>query len=160
MTLYELTTDYKQLLESGLDADDKQAFADTLEAVIGDIEVKADSYATVMAELEARKDDIDREVKRLNERKSALNNSIKRMKERLLEAMYAMGKREIVTALHTFRIQKNGGSRPLEITGDVPVAWQKITIETDTERIRAALENGMELPFAQLGERGEHVRIK
>lgn len=160
MTLYELTDDYKRLLESGLDEEDEQCFLDTLEAVLGSIEVKADNFATVMSEFSTQSDAIDKEIKRLTERKRVLDNSVKRMKEALLKAMNAMGKKEIKTSLHTFRIQKNGGKQPLEITGDVPDNFKRIVYENDTDRIRAALENGELLSFAVLKERGEHVRVK
>lgn len=160
MTLYELTGNYRLLLDSGMDKEDPQCFEDTLEAVLGEIEVKADDYAYVMAEFETRSKAIEGEISRLRDRKAVIDESIKQMKERLYTAMVALDKREITTDLHTFKIQKNGGKQAIEITGEVPDNFKRIVYENDTDRIRAALENGELLSFAVLKERGEHVRIK
>ena len=48
----------------------------------------------------------------------------------------------------------------MEITGDVPDNYKRIVYEVDRERIRADLEQGAELPFAHLNERGTHLRIR
>ena len=47
-TLYSLTQDYKDLLDlaGSAEPDEIETFNDTLEAVLGQIEVKADGYAT------------------------------------------------------------------------------------------------------------------
>ena len=54
-TLYELTDEYKQLLDM-LEDDtvDPEILKDTLEAVGGEIEVKADGCAKLIKELEER----------------------------------------------------------------------------------------------------------
>lgn len=45
-TIYELTEDYLRLLELAEDPDtDPEAFADTLEGLDGEIEIKAEGYA-------------------------------------------------------------------------------------------------------------------
>jgi hypothetical protein len=89
-----------------------------------------------------------------------VDNSIDRMKARIKEAMELMDKTEIKTDLHTFKIQKNGGKQAMKITADVPDAYTKIIIEPDNDKIRAALESGEELPFAELLPRGTQLRIK
>ena len=55
-TLYSLTQDYKNLLDlaGSADPEEIEIFNDTLEAVLGQIEVKADGYAAVMSEIEGR----------------------------------------------------------------------------------------------------------
>ena len=62
--------------------------------------------------------------------------------------------------MFTFNIAKNGGKQALTIDGDVPEEYTKTVIENDTEKIRADLEAGKELPFAHLEPRGESLRIK
>ena len=53
-TIYELTSDYLNLLELAEDPDiDEQAFLDTLEGIEGALEDKADNYAKCMRMLEA-----------------------------------------------------------------------------------------------------------
>lgn len=161
-SLYELTGDYLSLMEyaDSTDPDDEQVFADTLEAVLGAIDLKADAYATVMTELTARVETIKNEIDRLSTIKRTIENHHARMKDALLMSMQATDRREIKTDLHTFKIVKNGGKVPLIIDGDVPEGMCKIILEPDKDRIRAAIENGDDIPYAHLGERGEHLAIK
>ena len=44
--------------------------------------------------------------------------------------------------------------------GDVPNDYLKVIYEPDKDKIRQALEDGTELPFAHLEEKGKHVVIK
>ena len=161
-TLYQLTAEYQALLSFGDsdDPDDQRAFLDTLEGLTGEIEIKADSYAVVIDELKAQHDKVKAEKERLSRIEKAIDNNIKRMKDRIKDAMIAMGKKEIKTDLHTFKIQNNGGVQPLAITGDVPDKYTKVIIEADNEKIREALANGEVLDFAHLEPRGTQLRIR
>ena len=161
-TLYELKEEYLTLLSLG-DSDDpeeQQAFLDTLDGLMGEIEVKADSYAVVLKELAAQKEKVEAERKRLQRSEKAIENSMRAMKERIKDAMIEMGKTEIKTDLHTFNIQKNGGVQPMKITGEVPDRFQKVIYDIDTEKIREALTAGEELDFAHLEPRGTQLRIR
>jgi uncharacterized small protein (DUF1192 family) len=163
-TLYELTNDYKSLLDlaGSMDEDEIQAFNDTLEAVLGEIEVKADGYAVVLAEIEGRINIVNKEIGRLEAIESALSNTRRRMIDRLKTAMEDIGKKEIKTDLHKFKIVNNGGKLPMTVQEDcVPEEYTKteVKIIPDKDKIRAALESGEVLPFASLGERGTHLKI-
>jgi hypothetical protein len=93
--------------------------------------------------------------------KQTIENHEKRMKAALLYVMTEkLNQRKITTDFHVFSVCKNGGKQPLEITGEVPDNFKRVVYETDTEKIRTALENGEQLDFAHLEERGEHLRIK
>ena len=163
-TLYELTNDYKSLLDlaGSMDADELETFNDTLEAVLGEIEVKADGYAVVLAEIEGRINTVNREIGRLEAIESALSNTRRRMIDRLKTAMEDIGKKEIKTDLHKFKIVNNGGKLPMTVQEDcVPEEYTKteVKVTPDKDKIRAALESGEVLPFAQLQERGTHLKI-
>lgn len=161
-TLYEITGDYLRLLEM-LEEDeniDPQAFADTLEGIDGEFEIKADGYARVLKELSAEAGKYDAEIQRMTARRDYLNNRSKMLKQHLYESMKATGKLKFKTDLFSFGIQKNGGLQPLEILPDVTIPLEYCTIEPDNTKIREALKNGAELPFAVLKERGEHLSIR
>jgi uncharacterized small protein (DUF1192 family) len=163
-TLYDLTQDYRNLLDlaGSMDEDEIQAFNDTLEAVLGEIEVKADGYAVVLAEIEGRINIVNKEIGRLEAIESALSNTRRRMVDRLKTAMEDIGKKEIKTDLHKFKIVNNGGKLPMTVQEDcVPEEYiKKVVVESpDKDKIRAALESGEVLPFASLGERGTHLKI-
>lgn len=107
-TLYELTDEYRQLLDLASDPEvDPEVLADTMEAIGGEIEIKADGYARVMRQLEADADAIKAEEARLSARRKSLENNIRRMKDALQAAMIATDKKKFKTELFSFGIQKN-----------------------------------------------------
>ncbi|MBQ9657681.1 MAG: siphovirus Gp157 family protein [Clostridia bacterium] len=159
--LYELTNNYEQVLSMIYDEDvDEQMILDTLESIEGEIEDKADGYAKIIKELEALRDARKVEAKRLTESAATFDNRIKGLKQNLFNAMKQTGKTKFATELFTFNIAKNGGKQALTIDGEVPKEYTKIVVENDTDKIRQALENGENLPFAHLEPRGESLRIK
>ena len=61
------------------------------------------------------------------------------------------------------RIQSNGGKAPIRYAVDfavasLPAEYQRVTVDVDSEALRAALEAGKAFPGVELGERGEGVR--
>lgn len=161
-TLYEITGDYLRLLEMLEDEGnlDPQAFKDTLEGIEGEFEIKADGYARIMKELDAEAGKYDAEIQRMTARRDSLNNRSKMLKQHLYESMKATGKTNFKTDLFSFGIQKNGGLQPMEILSDVEIPDEYCRKDPDNTKIREALKNGMELPFAVLKERGEHLSIR
>ena len=81
------------------------------------------------------------------------------MKQRLFDTMKATGRTKFKTALFSFNIQKNGGAQPVELLDEVPAAWLKPGTP-DLAKIREYLNQGNQLPFAVLGDRGESLRIR
>lgn len=160
-TLYSLTQDYKNLLDlaGSADPEEIETFNDTLEAVLGEIEVKADGYAVVLSEIEGRADIVAKEINRLKAIEDRLVATHKRMKDRLKSAMEELHTNEIKTDLHRFKIVKNGGKLPLVIDGGVPESYKRVELVDDKEKIRKALESGECLTFAHLEDRGTHLKI-
>lgn len=166
-TLFNLTGQYLALIDlaAATDAEEDQAFLDTLEGITGEIAEKADSYVYVMAKIDGNVETVSKEIDRLTKIKTALENHKKAMKDSLFNAMKAMDMPEIKTDLHKLKICKNGGKIPVIYDWDEnkPEAWpekyqaQKIVLNKD--RVREDLEAGVELSGAHLGERGEHLRI-
>ena len=163
-TLYSLTQDYKNLLDLAGSADPEEikTFNDTLEAVLGTIEVKADGYAAVMTEIEGRANIVAKEINRLKAIEDRLVATHKRMEERLKTAMEEIGTKEIKTDLHRFKIVGNGGKAPMIVDeGCVPDEYMKkeVKMSPDKDKIRKALESGECLTFAHLEERGTRLKI-
>ena len=161
-TLYEITGDYLRLLEMLEEEEslDPQAFADTLDGIEGEFEIKADGYARVLKELAAEAGKYDAEIQRMTARRDYLNNRSKMLKQHLYESMKATGKTKFKTDLFSFGIQKNGGLQPIEIVPDAEIPDEYCRKEPDNAKIREALKNGTELPFAVLKERGDHLVIR
>ena len=158
MTLYELTQEYLELLAMMEDPEvDPQTVEDTLEGLDGEIEIKAENYIRVIKELEAESNKIDAEVKRLGNRWDACQINIRKLKDSLLTSMQETGKDKIKTEHFRISIAKNGGLKPIRVTGDVPPEFCKL--EPDSKKIREALNNG-ELEFAHFEERGVHLNVR
>ena len=163
-TLYSLTQDYKNLLDlaGSADPEEIETFNDTLEAVLGQIEVKADGYAAVMSEIEGRANIVAKEINRLKAIEDRLVATHKRMEERLKTAMEEIGTKEIKTDLHRFKIVGNGGKVPMTVDkGCVPDEYMKKEVKMipNKDKIRKALESGERLTFAHLEDRGTRLKI-
>lgn len=166
MNLFELTEDYLKLLQLAEDPEtDPEALADTMEGIQGALEDKLDAYAYVVSQLDGDIATADAEIKRLQEFKKGLVNNRDNVKKNMYSSMIALDVRKIKTAKHVFVIAKNGGKLPVVIYDevkpeDVPDEYRVAKFDFDKDAIRAALENGDFIPFAELGERGESLRIK
>lgn len=158
--LYKLNEAWQELANMLYQDDvDEQMILDTLESIEGEIEEKADNYAYIITEIQNDVNACKLEKDRLDKRQKSLENKVKNLKRNLMEIMKNTGKTNFKTQLHTFRIQKNGGKRALTIDGEVPDEYKKTIIENDTDKIRQALEEGKNLPFAHLESQGESLRI-
>ncbi len=157
-TLYELTSDYAQLLDLMGDPEtDPQTIGDTMEGLEGEMSLKIDSYATVIKSLEADNDMDKKEIERLQKRVNSRDKNIQRMKDAMMVSMQTLDMKKLPTEHYKIYLVANGGLAPLKITGEVPAEYCKLS--PDNTLIREALKEG-ELPFAELGERGKHIVIK
>lgn len=160
-TLYELTNDYKAVLEMAQDPEiDIQAIKDTLEMIQGDITEKADGYAKVMKELDWETDKLTAEIKRLTDRKNTIQNNIAYMKQSLKEAMTATDNLKFRTDLFSFNIQKNPPALVVDDEEAIPSEYlipQEPKI--DKKAIINFLKDGNEVPYAHI-EQSEGVRIR
>ena len=160
-TLYQLTSDYQYLLSLAEDPEtDPEVLADTLEGLEGAIEEKAEGYAIVMKELESEKGKWEAERNRADSYVKSITSNIDKMKSSLMAAMQKVGKDRIQSEHFKFSIAKNGGLRPLKITGEVSDSFMILEPKPDMKRIREALEEGFELNFAHLEDRGSHLNIR
>lgn len=165
-TLYELTSDYMELLDLMDNPEiDEQAIIDTMEGLQGEIEDKADGYAKVMKQMDAEAEGLEKEIERLTARKRTIQRNKDLMKTRLRDAMIATGKLKIKTELFGFSVVNNGGKLPVIYATDpeqLPEAY-KIEVKTykaNDEAVRKALDAGKESPFFRYGERGKSLRIR
>ena len=165
MTIYELTDQYRQLLELAEDPDtDITVFQDTMEGLEEEIEEKAENYGRVIRELEGRAAALDAEIERMTKLKVAAKRSIMWMKEALQFAMEGTGKTKIKTDHFAFTVATNGGKQPMYVSDrieDIPEEFRTYPEPVpNRDAIRAALEAGQELKFAELQERGRSLRIR
>lgn len=160
-TLFQITSDMQTLYDMLTDPDaDVQAVRDTLDGMMGELEVKASGYIAVLEQMDMEQKKAEEMYKFFKEKADARKNGIKRMKDAIKWAMINLNLTEIEAGNYTIKLQSNGGKLPLQIIGEVPDNFKRIIYEDDTELIRKHLENGETLGFAYLEERGKHVVIK
>lgn len=168
-SLYQLTNDMKELDDLLADADPNDP---GIEAAIqqalflhDEREKKVDAYCSLIAEISARGAARKAEGQRLLKSAEVAENAVKRLKTRLLESFKTLDIKRLETERFTVSVANNGGVVPLILAPDLdpeslPAQFKKIITTPDNEAIRTSLEAKEELPFAKLGERGQHVRIK
>lgn len=160
-SLYEIKGQFLQLMQMMDEVDgDMTVIEDTLEAIEGELEEKAENYAKIIREYEAEADKFKAEKERLEHMQVSAQNKAKYLKDMLHKAMIDTGKTKFKTELFSFGIQKNGGKAPLIMKEGIEIPIEYTKAEPDMGKIREALEKGELLTFAELGERGEHLRIR
>ena len=161
-TLFDITSEMQSLYELATEDGDPVALADTLEALLPELQNKAASYVSVINQLDMEADKADAVAKAYKAKADARRNSIKAMKNALLIAMERIDATELEAGDFTIKVQKNGGRAPLKIFGEVPDSMTKIIVEPDTEKIREYLADqpDQSCEWAALLERGRHITIK
>ena len=161
-SLFSLVGEAKTLYELATDPDcDPRALDDTIEGIMGEIEVKSEGYANVIKQLEMEQKQAEEVSKAFADKARVRANNIKYMKETLVAAMDALDMKELKAGVFTFKLQNNGGKEPLVIDDPekVPDSLTKITVEPDKEMIRDYLKDH-DVDWAHIGPRGKHVVIK
>lgn len=164
MTIYEITSDYLQLMQMLEDPElDPQVLADTMEGIEGEFEFKADNYARVMKNMEAELNGIKAEIDRLSNRKKTIENNVKRMKEALQYSMEVTGKTKFKTELFSFGIRKNAPSVIMDepYIENVPERFLKYSEPTiNRTAIKEAIQNGENLEGLAHLEQSESLSIR
>ena len=161
-TLFDIQGEFQQLYELATDPEmDEQIFADTLEALVGELEVKGRGYVQVIKQLDMEAKQAKEISQQFAAKQKTRENNIKRMKDALKAAMETAQIEKLEAEPFTIKIQKNGGLQPLVIDDmdAVPDNMMKVIVEPDNDKIRAFLAEN-EAEWGHLEERGTHIVIK
>lgn len=160
MTLYDITSDYRELFDQFDDADDLtdeqvEAYFDTLEALEGDFDTKAENIACFIKELQGESDMLDVEIKALKARKQVKDNIIKRLKRMLIDSMVQLDKKKIDRPRAKLSLHRNPESADIADERAF-IEWAErsgndfflrySTPEIRKTAVKAALKSGAELP--------------
>ena len=146
-TLYELTEDYKQLLDMMEDPDiSEEAILNTLEFVDEEIEDKLDGYGRVIRTIEFNAENKKKEAERLLERAKSEKNRAESLKKRIEGAMLAMDKPKVKTLLFSYNIQNNAPSLDIETEQFIPEDYYiKQEPKLDRRCLLDAIKKGIEI---------------
>lgn len=165
MKLYELTAEYRRFAEQMDELTEMVAageipasvITDTAEALSGEIEEKMDAVACIIKEADAEAAAIRAEEKNLAARRKVLEAKAERLTAYLMDAMISTDRTKLETARNRVTFRK---SKAVELSTDF-LAWAqtnrpdllKVTTEVSKTAVKAAIENGDELPGAEITER-------
>ncbi|MCY7487939.1 siphovirus Gp157 family protein [Paenibacillus alvei] len=106
MRLYDLTEQYRDLLEMAQDGGEGVDYAAMLEGMEGAISDKLDGYCKVIRTLEAEAEAVANESTRLAQRKTRLENEAKRMKDAIKVNMMRIGMDKHKSPMFTVSVTK------------------------------------------------------
>ena len=136
---------------------------DLLKELEGSIEAKVENYCWLIREIEGRAAIRLLESKRIKALATTNENLVKSLKDRLKFFFESQAILKLECKTFKVSIANNGGVQPLQVdlpADQLPVQFQKITIEADNASIRKALEMGTEIEGVKLLQRGTSLRIK
>lgn len=141
MQLYEIKNEYLSFMravEDGLIPE--EAFADTLEGIVGEIEDKADNIACVIKSIDAEILAIKAEEDRLADRRKAKESRKEWLKNYLSEALINCGLDKVETARNKITFRK---SEAVEISEGVKLPERFITVKTTEAPNKTELKNAI-----------------
>ncbi len=166
LTLWQMTDQYLQALQSLADADElpPEIVRDTLDALGGDLKLKAANVATYVRMLDAQTEAIKAEIDRLRALEKRVDTHATRLRQYLLENMQRAG---ITRIEHTeapfYRISIRRNPPRVVVDNETMVPWAyrrtKEIVELARDDIKRDLAAGIDVPGAHL-EQIERVEIK
>lgn len=172
--LYEITADLHRLndlledIEGDLSrlGEMEPAVTAWFDALAGEQAGKLDGYLNLIRQLDMEASAARAEKEQWAAKEKARTSRTDYLKAKLKAHLEATNQPKVQTASgRVISIQRNGGVQPLEIkpgvtVADVPADYHKVTVDFDRAAIRAALEAGEGLAFAELLPRGTSLRIR
>jgi len=160
LSLYELETQYKDLLDQYADGEDFEAWNELIDELTGAIDVKVTNIALVVKHLQAEESAIAEEIKSLQTKKSVRSAKIDRLKAYMLEGMQAAGIEKTTDVRAEVRVQKNPPSVAVYQDKDIPSQyWIAQEPKLDKKSILERLKAGEDVPGTELRQT-VGVRIK
>ena len=164
ITLYELSQDYRQALDTLTDPDNDlpaEVIADTLEGLQGSLEDKAVNVTKFFKNLEATAEAIKQAEQRMSQRRKAIEHRVASLKDYLKTNMEACGITRIESPWFVLSIAKNPATVEIMDEDTIPDDFVEIvtTRKIDKAGIKQAIESGTDVPGAVL-TRGTRLAIR
>lgn len=150
-TLYDLTNDYKTLLDLLEDPDmDPNAIDEAMASIGGEFDEKVENYAKIIRELEAQEAAFDTEIERMTKRKKTCSNSRENLKQILINSMQMAQKEKVEGELFKVSIKRCAPKVVIDAEDQIPEQFlEKVeTVKVDKKGIGAFLK---ENPFTTAG---------
>ena len=164
LTLYIIADQYLQDLQKLQDMDlDEQTFADTLESLSGDLEVKATNVAMFVRNLEASAESIKVAEKQMAERRKAIEAKAERIKNYLKDNMARTGITKIDCPYFALSLRNSPPAVEVINADEIPAQYFDIPEPPapvlNKNRLKDDLKNGVIVEGARLTQ-GSYLQIK
>jgi hypothetical protein len=164
LNLFEIASEYRADAAKLVDLDlDDQTFADTLEAISGDLEAKAMNTAFVARNLEATAEQIKEHAKAMVERAKAMEARATRIRKYLLDGLQLAGRDKIDTPFFKIKIALNPPSVAIDDEQMIPAGYltepEPPKPQPNKSLIKQAISDGFEVPGCRL-VRGQRLDIR
>lgn len=164
ITLYTIADQYLQDLQKLQDMDlDEQTFADTLESLSGDLEVKATNVAMFVRNLEASAESIKAAEKQMAERRKAIEAKAERIRNYLKDNMARTGITKIDCPYFALSLRNSPPAVEVINADEIPAQYFDIPEPPapvlNKNRLKDDLKNGVIVEGARLTQ-GNYLQIK
>lgn len=164
LTLYAIADNFLADIRKMEEADlDDQTFADTLEAISGDIEEKAKAVAMFARNLEASAESIKQAEKQMADRRKALENKAEKVRQYILDNMLKTGISKIDCPYFSLSVKKNPPAVDVIQQDMIPMEYFDIppmpAPQLNKTRLKDDLKNGVVVDGARLTQ-GHSLQIK
>lgn len=154
ITLYQCAADVQEALDYHFDTEAERN--DTLEAVIGQFDVKAQSVIGYIKNQEATAEMLEEHIKQMSEKLKAIKARNQSLKDYLERNMLAAGIKEIKADDGTFKASFRK-SKAIDVFDEaqIPAEFmrERVTVVPDKTAIKKAIESGQEVAGAKIEER-------
>ncbi|MGL5329939.1 MAG: siphovirus Gp157 family protein [Peptostreptococcaceae bacterium] len=166
MRLYEISQEVREVLEAMQEADNKEAYTDTLEALQLEFKDKADSIACYIKEVLAEAEALKVEEEKLKARRKTKEAEAENLKQYLYREMQVAGMKKFETARNVLSIRKTAGA--LKIVDDTLFIDKHLSTEfvkveliktIDKNKLKEAIKQGQVFDGVTI-EQGESFSIK
>lgn len=145
-SLRELSQELQDLYDmaSELPTEEQDVFADTLEALCGEIGDKIDNYMAVITHLQSDCEMLKKEETRLKKKREVIESNIERMKERIKFFVSNQPDKKFSSEYYKFSIRKNAPALKYdEATADIPIQFLVAQDpKFDKNAMKEAIKNG------------------
>ncbi len=164
LTLYTIADQYLQDLQKLQDMDlDEQTFADTLESLSGDLEIKATNVAMFVRNLEASAESIKAAEKQMAERRKAIEAKAERIRNYLKDNMARTGITKIDCPYFALSLRNSPLAVEVINANEIPAQYFDIPEPPapvlNKNRLKDDLKNGVIVEGARLTQ-GSYLQIK
>ena len=164
LTLYTIADQYLQDIQKLQNMDlDEQTFADTLESLSGDLEVKATNVAMFVRNLEASAESIKAAEKQMAERRKAIEAKAERIRNYLKDNMARTGITKIDCPYFALSLRNSPPAIEVINVDEIPAQYFDIPEPPapvlNKNRLKDDLKNGVIVEGARLTQ-GSYLQIK